>query len=158
MSPPMLRDFGRTVMAEELGRPLSSTELVHHKDENHFNHDLDNLQLVSRAEHVCIHKPVKGYKFTDEQRRKLSESHKGIRHSMQTRLNMSKTRKGRSITWGDKISQAKIKLRKEEVLTFLQHHPNATIADTKKDFKLKSHGPISRLGGLRNLKKEVNHG
>jgi len=71
------RDEGREVMEGVLGRALYPEELVHHIDGNHDNHAVENLQLVSRAEHIRIHKPVKGYKFTKEQRKRLSDSHKG---------------------------------------------------------------------------------
>jgi hypothetical protein len=32
-------------MAEHLGRPLAKSETVHHKDGDHGNNDIDNLQL-----------------------------------------------------------------------------------------------------------------
>lgn len=35
----------RLVMQEALGRPLTSDEEVHHKDDNKSNNDLSNLQL-----------------------------------------------------------------------------------------------------------------
>lgn len=45
----------RKIMEEELGRPLTSNELVHHKDENKLNNNPENLILTDRAEHLVHH-------------------------------------------------------------------------------------------------------
>lgn len=45
----------RAVMEQALGRPLSPGELVHHIDGNKTNNDLDNLQILTQAEHNRIH-------------------------------------------------------------------------------------------------------
>ena len=45
----------RFVMAEILGRPLKSHELVHHADGNQANNDPANLMLVSQSEHNRLH-------------------------------------------------------------------------------------------------------
>lgn len=42
-------------MERHLGRLLNSYEIVHHIDENPFNNDLSNLQLVNRSEHKKLH-------------------------------------------------------------------------------------------------------
>jgi hypothetical protein len=46
------------VRAEELlGRPLKRDEVVHHKDEDPFNDDYDNLKVVdSQGAHVNLHR------------------------------------------------------------------------------------------------------
>lgn len=46
----------RKVMEEVLGRPLRSDEIVHHIDGNKKNNNPSNLQIVTRAEHIRIHK------------------------------------------------------------------------------------------------------
>jgi len=45
----------RRVMEEKLGRKLLSSEIVHHKDENKRNNHPDNLELMTRAEHIRHH-------------------------------------------------------------------------------------------------------
>ena len=45
----------RAVMAEVLGRPLVSAELVHHVDGNKANNVLENLAVVTRVEHPALH-------------------------------------------------------------------------------------------------------
>ena len=47
----------RFVIEALLKRKLKSTEIVHHIDKNPKNNDINNLQIVSRAEHARIHKP-----------------------------------------------------------------------------------------------------
>lgn len=45
----------RLVMAEHLGRPLVSGEVVHHIDRNRANNAVDNLRLYSsHAEHMRV--------------------------------------------------------------------------------------------------------
>jgi len=47
----------RLVMAEYLGRPLSSKEEVHHEDENRANDNLSNLYLFStKRDHQFYHR------------------------------------------------------------------------------------------------------
>jgi hypothetical protein len=45
----------RVVMEEYLGRPLLSSEIVHHKDGNKSNNDIENLILMSQSEHASLH-------------------------------------------------------------------------------------------------------
>jgi hypothetical protein len=48
----------RILMENYLGRKLSSSELVHHVDNNPLNNSVENLQIVTRAEHKKIHKEI----------------------------------------------------------------------------------------------------
>jgi len=45
----------RYIMEEFLGRKLSSNEVVHHKDGNKLNNDIDNLEVLTRSEHLKKH-------------------------------------------------------------------------------------------------------
>lgn len=45
----------RKIVEENLGRTLRPDEIVHHKDEDKTNYGLDNLEVVSRSEHMKIH-------------------------------------------------------------------------------------------------------
>lgn len=45
----------RYVMEQHLGRPLASNEVIHHRDANKENNDLDNLRLKTVQEHVREH-------------------------------------------------------------------------------------------------------
>ena len=47
----------RKIMEKQLGRKLNRNEIIHHIDENYKNNNLINLKLVSRTEHILIHKP-----------------------------------------------------------------------------------------------------
>lgn|SRR3990167_4735136 len=48
----------RYVMEHHLGRKLESTELVHHINHNTFDNRIENLQIVSRAEHKRLHPEI----------------------------------------------------------------------------------------------------
>jgi len=45
----------RYIMEKYLNRALTSNEIVHHKDENRLNNDINNLQLMTNSEHNKIH-------------------------------------------------------------------------------------------------------
>lgn len=45
----------RTVMEEYLGRFLTTNEIVHHKDEDTLNNNINNLELMTVSEHNCHH-------------------------------------------------------------------------------------------------------
>ncbi|OMD16236.1 HNH endonuclease signature motif containing protein [Paenibacillus odorifer] len=51
----------RLVMSEHLGRTLTGDEVVHHLDGDKANNVLDNLQLLTNAEHSAIHAKEREY-------------------------------------------------------------------------------------------------
>lgn len=52
------RLVSRVVMEQQVGRALSSDEIVHHRNGDPFDNRPENLQLVSRAEHKLIHAEI----------------------------------------------------------------------------------------------------
>lgn len=46
----------RYVMEGLLGRPLKSSEIVHHIDGDKFNNEPSNLVIVTRSEHMRLHR------------------------------------------------------------------------------------------------------
>ncbi len=51
------RHAHRVVMEKKLGRALLSDEIVHHIDGNKQNVDPENLELMTRAQHIREHLP-----------------------------------------------------------------------------------------------------
>lgn len=49
------QSYPRFLMEQKLGRELRDDEEVHHKDEDRTNNSLDNLTVLSTAEHNRIH-------------------------------------------------------------------------------------------------------
>ena len=48
-------DEHRLIMQQHLGRELDSDEVVHHKDGNRQNNNLDNLVVMSLSKHSSLH-------------------------------------------------------------------------------------------------------
>ena len=46
----------RLVMERHIGRKLSDDEIIHHLDGNKTNNSIENLVIVSRSEHIEIHR------------------------------------------------------------------------------------------------------
>lgn len=52
----------RLVADDKVGRFLSSAEHVHHRDGNPLNNHPDNLQIVTRSEHMALHRAERAAK------------------------------------------------------------------------------------------------
>lgn len=56
----------RHIMEQHLGRKLNSNEEVHHIDEDKYNNDINNLKVMTKAEHTSV--TFKGKKRSDNWR------------------------------------------------------------------------------------------
>ena len=52
--------YHRHIMSIKLGRWISTEENVHHIDGNKINNNLENLMILSRAEHAKLENNIKG--------------------------------------------------------------------------------------------------
>lgn len=48
----------RFIMEEHIGRTLSSNEIVHHINEDKFDNRLENLEILTRSEHLKKHPEI----------------------------------------------------------------------------------------------------
>ena len=46
----------RLVVERHLGRLLSTKEIVHHKDHNRTNNNIENLEVMNHTKHASLHK------------------------------------------------------------------------------------------------------
>lgn len=87
-------DEHRYVMERYLGRQLARDEVVHHKDGDKSNNEIDNLELMSLSEHTRQHQM--GNVPSDETRKKLSEALTGHR-STSRKLNDDQVKRIREL-------------------------------------------------------------
>jgi hypothetical protein len=90
----------RYIMEQHIGRRLERSEVVHHINGDILDNRIENLQLMTRGQHVTLHdtgKIRKGNRHpppTDEQRKRISEAAKGRkRPSQETRDKISASMK-----------------------------------------------------------------
>lgn len=48
----------RFLMEQKIGRKLTFNEVVHHIDEDIFNNSIENLQIISRGNHIRLHPEI----------------------------------------------------------------------------------------------------
>jgi len=80
----------RLVMERHIGRPLLRTEHIHHINEDHLDNRIENLQIVSIAEHNAIHR--KGKPLSSELKQKLSLAKLGVQKTTETRMRMRQSK------------------------------------------------------------------
>ena len=66
--------------------------VVHHIDWNSLNNHIENLQCMSKSDHIALHS--KGRVVSDSTKKKMSEAQTGKQHSESTRKKISETRTG----------------------------------------------------------------
>lgn len=69
-------DEHRHVMQQHLGRKLTCDEIVHHKDGNFRNNNIDNLEIMSKSEHAKLHCSYLNL-HTEEAIKKNADARKG---------------------------------------------------------------------------------
>lgn len=69
----------RLVVANHLGRMLDPSELIHHVNGVRTDNRIENLQIVTHAEHMRIEQT--GRKRSDETRAKMSKAQRGLKKS-----------------------------------------------------------------------------
>jgi hypothetical protein len=76
--------------------------VIHHIDENPLNDDINNLQLMTKEEHISLHhknnKNMLGKKHSEETKRKISNGNKGKQRSGACKIEMSERMKGKKMS------------------------------------------------------------
>ena len=55
----------RVIMENIVGRLLAKDEIVHHKNKNRKDNNVENLELIKRSEHTSFHNREKGLTMVD---------------------------------------------------------------------------------------------
>lgn len=100
----------RLVWEEFYGKPIPRGYVIHHMNGDKLDNRIQNLQLVENSKHSRFHNSGKiiseetrrkmsennigmlGKSHSEESKIKISESKKGVKHSLDSKKNMSKSR------------------------------------------------------------------
>lgn len=61
-------------MEQHLGRPLKRNEVIHHKDGNKRNNNINNLEVIMLDKHSKLH--MTGRKLSDKTKNKISNGYR----------------------------------------------------------------------------------
>lgn len=81
----ILIDEHRKIVEDYIGRKLSSNEIVHHKNGNKSDNRIENLQIMTLAEHTSLH--FKGKKLSEELKIKISNALKHRKNKLRPKTN-----------------------------------------------------------------------
>jgi len=95
----------RLIFEDHHNIEIPEDSIIHHKDGNKLNNDIDNLILMSRGEHSTLHHI--GMKHSDETKKNFSKMRKGHLVSEETRKKISKANKGQKRTVNSKRLMSK---------------------------------------------------
>lgn len=65
---------------EKNNGPIKKGYIIHHKDENKENNNIDNLECLTRSEHQRKH--MMGQKFSEERRKNIVKNRIGRKHRL----------------------------------------------------------------------------
>lgn len=97
------QDVHRILMWTKFGYRDGRIWDIHHLDGNKLNNNINNLVILTHAEHTILHKPHFGHHHSEETKQKLSDSHKGNKshlgysHSEETKRKISLSKTGKCV-------------------------------------------------------------
>jgi HNH endonuclease len=138
----------RVVMAEKLGRPLLSTEIVHHRDGDGFNNKRRNLKLIQWGEHSRLHN--KGLPQSITTRRKRSKTLRGRKFTPEHIANMRLVRLGKHLSEATKL---KLSLANEGRV-----RTKATRKRMRDSWTLERRAAFSKFRLEKEKQKRMQHG
>ena len=120
--------------------------VIHHKDGNHYNNDISNLELMAKLKHMSLHKL--GIKLSEETKRKIGEAELGEKHHYYGKHRSEEHKRKISEGHKGKVSSFKGKHHSEESKQKLSlANKGKTLSEeTKRKIGLKSLGNKHALG------------
>lgn len=113
------------------GEEIPEGHVIHHKDKNPENDSPENLEMLTKKEHTCLHQTgreksleekkiiserFKGKHLSFEHRKKISERQIGRKLSPETVQKMSESRKGKECPRNQGENSGRAKLTEKDVI------------------------------------------